>query len=64
MKSTRRGGEVNGKIERVTSDLMEINRNIAHLYEVIVRRDDYQQLQERVARIEQEVSELRQKIAA
>jgi peptidoglycan hydrolase CwlO-like protein len=56
--------ELNSRIDHLLSELEATNRNIAHLYEVIVRRDDYQQLQERVARIENQVAELRQKVAA
>ncbi len=56
--------ELNARIDRVIDGLVETNRSIARLYEVIVRRDDYQQLQERVARIENQVAELRQKVAA
>jgi len=57
-------GDLVARIDRVILDLIETNRSIARLYEVIVRRDDYQQLQERVARIEHQVAELRQKAAA
>ena len=60
--------ETNRRMDVLRADLLrrldETNRSIAHLYEVIVRRDEHFALGERVARLEQEVRDLRSRLAA
>ena len=42
----------------------KINTRMDRLYDVIVRRDEHQQLDRRVASLEQEVGDLKQRAAA
>jgi len=59
--------ELNTRIDAIHADLLkridEVNYRLNRLYEVIVRRDEHTQLEQRVLRLEQEVEEIRRKIA-
>ena len=56
------------RIDSVRDELLgmitEINRRLDRLYEVIVRREEYEGLQQRVARLEEEVRELKARLVA
>jgi len=56
------------RIDAIHADLLkridEVNHRLNRLYEVIVRRDEHTQLEQRVLRLEQEVEEIKRKIAA
>ncbi|MBM4275383.1 MAG: hypothetical protein FJ134_13115 [Deltaproteobacteria bacterium] len=60
--------DIIGRIDAVHTDLIsrndETNRSIARLYEVIVRRDEHADLVGRVRILEQEVAELKRRVAA
>ena len=65
---SRRIDETNKRIDSVRDELGrkidETNDRLNRLYEVIVRRDEHEQLASRVARLEQQVSELIARSAA
>jgi chromosome segregation ATPase len=49
----------------VTNERLDTNNDrLNRLYEVIVRRDEHQQLNDRVLRLEQDMAELRRRLAA
>lgn len=50
--------------EELSAQISETNNRLNRLYEVIVRRDEHQQLSERMARLEQDVEELKRRLAA
>jgi len=56
------------KIDKVNSDLIaridDINRRIDSLYEVVVRRDEHEKLDAKVASLERDVAEIKHKLAA
>ena len=65
---TGRIDETNKRIDAVREELSHSmsasNQRLDTLYEVVVRRDDHFQLANRVAAVERELAELKQKIAA
>jgi uncharacterized coiled-coil protein SlyX len=67
-ETNKRIDETNKRIdsvrEEMTSLIGEINRRLDRLYEVIVRRDEHYQLAERVAVMERNLAELKQRLAA
>ena len=67
-ETNKRIDETNKRIDAIHADLLkridEVNHRLNRLYEVIVRRDEHTQLEQRVLRLEQEVEEIRRKIAA
>ena len=56
------------RIDKVNSDLVaridDINRRIDSLYEVVVRRDEHEKLDAKVANLERDVAEIKHKLAA
>jgi peptidoglycan hydrolase CwlO-like protein len=50
--------------EELTGMILEINKRLDRLYEVIVRRDEHSQLSDRVAAVERDLAEIRQRLAA
>jgi peptidoglycan hydrolase CwlO-like protein len=67
-ETNKRIDETNKRMDQLHSDLLrrmdETNRSIARLYEVIVRRDEYQLILERVGRLERGLEDLRARVAA
>ena len=65
---SRRIDETNKRIDAIHADLLkridEVNHRLNRLYEVIVRRDEHTQLEQRVLRLEQEIEEIKRKISA
>ncbi|GAB4412745.1 MAG: hypothetical protein OHK0032_08810 [Thermodesulfovibrionales bacterium] len=57
-----------GRIDELRADLVEridrLNSRVDRLYEVIVRRDEHEKLEFRVMKLEQDVAEIKTKIAA
>ena len=64
---SRRIDETNKRIDNLRVELRDemakTNSRIDRLYEVIVRRDEHNKLDERVAGLEREVSQLKQRAA-
>lgn len=60
--------DTNKRLDFLRAELVgridETNRAIARLYEVIVRREEHQDLALRLRRLEQEVEELKKRLAA
>ena len=60
--------ETNKRIDAIHSDLIgrndETNRSIARLYEVIIRREEHTDLVGRVRLLEQDVAEIKRRVAA
>lgn len=50
--------------EELSGQISETNNRLNHLYEVIVRREEHQQLNERVLRLEHDVQDLKRHLAA
>ena len=50
--------------EELSAQISETNNRLNRLYEVIVRRDEHQQLSERMLRLEQDMEELKRRLAA
>jgi chromosome segregation ATPase len=67
-ETNKRIDEINERIDHLRVELRDeiakTNMRIDRLYEVIVRREEHEKLESRIARLEQEVSEIRTKIAA
>ena len=65
---SRRIDETNERMDHLRVELRDeiakTNMRIDRLYEVIVRREEHERLESRIARLEQEVSDIRTKIAA
>lgn len=76
---SRRVDKTNEKIDKINSDLIsridkvnsdlvaridDINRRIDSLYEVVVRRDEHEKLEVKVANLERDVAEIKHKLAA
>lgn len=65
---SRRIDETNKRIDELRADLIEridrLNSRVDRLYEVIVRRDEHEKLEFRVMKLEQDVAEIKSKIAA
>jgi len=64
----KRIDDTNKRIDAIHSDLIgrvdETNRSIARLYEVIVRREEHTDLVGRVRLLEQDVAEIKRRVAA
>ena len=64
----KRIDETNERMDHLRVELRDeiakTNMRIDRLYEVIVRREEHEKLESRITRLEQEVSEIRTKIAA
>ena len=64
----KRIDETNERMDHLRVELRDeiarTNMRIDRMYEVIVRREEHEKLESRIARLEQEVSEIRTKIAA
>jgi uncharacterized coiled-coil DUF342 family protein len=64
----KRIDETNERMDHLRVELRDeiakTNMRIDRLYEVIVRREEHEKLESRIARLEQEVSEIRTKITA
>ena len=64
----KRIDDTNKRIDAIHSDLIgrvdETNRSIARLYEVIVRREEHTDLVGRVRLLEQEMAEIKRRVAA
>jgi len=56
--------DLTGRIDETNRYIIETNRRLDRLYEVVVRRDEHAQLTERVIHLERDVAEIRQKLAA
>lgn len=56
--------ELGGRIDETNGRIDETNKRLDRLYEVIVRRDEHQQLAVRLERLELEVSDLKKRLAA
>jgi len=65
---SRRIDETNKRIDDVREDLgskiTETNKRLDRLYEVIVRRDEHAGVERRVAVLEQDVAEIKRRLAA
>ncbi|MFH1966131.1 MAG: hypothetical protein ABIJ42_11435 [Acidobacteriota bacterium] len=65
---SRRIDETNKRIDAVREELgskiTETNKRLDRLYEVIVRRDEHALVERRVAALEQDVSEIKRRLAA
>ena len=65
---SRRIDDTNKRIDAIHSDLIgridETNRSIARLYEVIVRREEHTDLLGRVRLLEQDLAEIKRRVAA
>jgi len=66
--TNKRIDDTNKRMDFLRAELVgridETNRAIARLYEVIVRREEHQDLALRLRRLEQEVEELKKRLAA
>ena len=64
----KRNDDTNKRLDAIHSDLIgrndETNRSIARLYEVIVRREEHTDLVGRVRLLEQDVAEIKRRVAA
>jgi uncharacterized coiled-coil protein SlyX len=64
----KRIDDTNKRIDAIHADLIkrndETNRSIARLYEVIVRREEHTDLVGRVRLLEQDVAEIKRRVAA
>ena len=58
------GGRIDAVRQELSSGLNATNKRLDQLYDVIVRRDEHQQLVQRMDRIEQEMTELKKRFAA
>jgi chromosome segregation ATPase len=56
--------ELGGRIDSTNGRIDETNKRLDRLYEIVVRRDEHQQLTARLDRLEQEVSDLKKRLAA
>ncbi|MGQ9921895.1 MAG: hypothetical protein ACUVRZ_11285, partial [Desulfobacca sp.] len=60
--------QINDRMDRMAAEINkridQTNDRLNRLYEVIVRREEHQQLEARVIRLEQEVAELKRQQAA
>ncbi|MDD3582271.1 MAG: hypothetical protein PHW74_14805 [Desulfobacca sp.] len=56
--------ETNGRLGGIVGRIDETNKRLDRLYEVIVRREEHEQLSVRVQRLEQAVANLEKRIAA
>jgi hypothetical protein len=67
-ETNKRIDETNERIDllrvELRDELGKANMRIDRLYEVIVRREEHEKLESRITRLEQQVSEIRNKIAA
>ena len=67
-ETNKRIDETNERMDHLRVELRDeiakTNMRVDRLYEVIVRREEHEKLESRIARLEQEVSEIRTKIAA
>jgi hypothetical protein len=63
----KRSDDTNKRIDAIHSDLIgridETNRSIARLYEVIVRREEHTDLVGRVRLLEQDLAEIKRRVA-
>ena len=66
--TNKRIDDTNKRIDAIHSDLIgridETNRSIARLYEVIVRREEHTDLLGRVRLLEQDLAEIKRRVAA
>jgi archaellum component FlaC len=56
--------ELGGRIDETNKHIVETNKRLDRLYEVIVRREEHQDLSLRVRTLEQEVADLKRHLAA
>ena len=67
-KMTARLDKITERMDRIHDDLImrndEANRAIAQLYNVVVRKEDYQLVLGRVQRLERELEEIKRRVAA
>jgi len=61
-------GKLDGRLDMVRGELIgridDINKRLDRLYEVIVRREEHEKLAVRMDRLEQEMEELKKRVAA
>lgn len=57
-------GRIDGVREELSGQISETNNRLNRLYEVIVRREEHQQLSERVLRLEHAMEDLKRRLAA
>ena len=57
------GGKIDETNKRIDSVKDELTKRIDRLYEVIVRRDEHSRLDQRVAKLEQEIDDLKRMAA-
>jgi len=58
------GQEIRDVRIELRAEIAKTNSRIDRLYEVIVRRDEHHKLEQRVADLERDVSELKRRLAA
>jgi len=67
-ETNKRIDETNKRIDEVREDLgskiWETNKRLDRLYEVIVRRDEHAGVERRVASLEQDMAEIKRRLAA
>ena len=56
-------GVTNKRIDDLSLQMVEVNRRIDRLYEVVVRREEHAALEQKVIALEREVHEIKSKIA-
>jgi hypothetical protein len=56
--------DLTGRVDETNRFIIETNRRLDKLYEVIVRREEHVLLTERVIHLERDVAEIKQKLAA
>lgn len=58
------GGRIDAVEEKLSGQISETNNRLNRLYEVIVRREEHQQLSDRLRRLEHDVEDLKRRLAA
>ncbi|MFC2141050.1 hypothetical protein ACFLQP_02005 [Acidobacteriota bacterium] len=56
-------GVTNKRIDDLSTQMVEVNRRIDRLYEVVVRREEHAALEQKVIALEREVHEIKSKMA-
>jgi deoxyhypusine synthase len=56
-------GVTNKRIDDLSLQMVEVNRRIDRLYEVVVRREEHAALEQKVIALEREVHEIKSKLA-